>query len=456
MSPLRDRVVLLQQALLHAPEYYSLPDEVRAACKRFLSLLGSGNPEDPHAIVRLEAAYGSALTEARSLIARMRLTLDAEHPLPSEEAVLVSASNVDPNPYDQGSAECRPEEPTPVPDYAGDSSTEVDQSSPLPSVITHYEFHPVADLFPLMADDELRALADDIRANGQREPAWLWQGKIIDGRNRYRACVLEGRETWVREWDGQGSLVAFVLSLNLHRRHLTDQQRALVAARANEAFEAEALERRNANLQQNKGSTDGLDPGHRSRGRSAELAAKALGVSRDSVNKAAKILKEGDEALIQAVQAGEASLDAAATVARLPREEQREAVKKNEVKETARRARSQARPTATPTTVPGEVGTDVGDTDPDPVSVVQDPASKDKGSRSTVLDSLGSRLRSELESWAKEDLQGASEWFDDFCGATRARLADLAPGEGDEQDTSDEDSQSEEPNDEWADILAGV
>lgn len=445
MSPLPDRVVLLQQALLHALEYYSLPDPERAACKPFLSLVGTVDPEDPHSIVRLEAAYASALAEANSLIAAGRLTLDAEHPLPSDDASTepsAAASNVAGNPYEHDSEpERRPEKPTREPNPP--EQAEVDQSSPTEPVITHYEFHPVADLFPLMADDELRALADDIRANGQREPAWLWQGKIIDGRNRYRACVLEGRETWVREWNGQSSLVAFVLSLNLHRRHLTDQQRALVAARAKEAFEAEALERRNANLQQNKGSTDGLDPGHRSRGRSAELAAKALGVSRDSVNKAAKILKEGDEALIQAVQAGEASLDAAATVARLPREEQREAVRKNEVKETARRARSQA----APTTVPEEVGTDVGDTDPDP-------ASKENESRRTVLDSLASRLGLELESWAADEYERAIQWFDDFCGATRARLADLAPGEGDDEDTGD--SQRKEPDDEWADILDGV
>jgi hypothetical protein len=448
MSPLPDRVVLLQQALLHALEYFSLPDQVRGECKRFLSLVGSGNPEDPHSIVRLEAAYGSALAEARSLIAQMRLTLDAEHPLPSDDASTAAPSNVADNPYEHDSEpERRPEKPTREPNPP--EQAEVDQSSPTEPVITHYEFHPVAELFPLMGDADLDSLRADIRERGQREPAWLWEGKIVDGRNRHRACLLEGKETLVRDWDGQGSLVAFVLSLNLHRRHLTDPQRAMVAAKAKEAFEQEALERRSANLLQNKGSTDGLDPGHRSRGRSAELAAKALGVSRDSVNKAAKILKEGDEALIQAVQAGEASLDAAATVARLPREEQREAVNRNEVKETAKRARSQARPAAPPIAVPVAVGRDGGGTDPDPVSDVVD-----EESRSTVLDSVGSRLRSELESWAKEDHQGASEWFDGFYSATRARLADLAPGEGDDEDTGD--SQSEEPNDEWADILAGV
>ena len=161
------------------------------------------------------------------------------------------------------------------------------------------------------------------------------------------------------------------------------------------------------------------------------------------MNKAAKILRDGDESLIQAVQGGEASLDAAATVAKLPRAEQREVVERNEVKETARRARSQARPVAAPTTVPE----DVGDTDPDP-------ASKENESRRTVLDSLASRLGLELESWAAEEHDQATEWFDDFCGATRARLADLAPGEGDDEDTGD--SQRKEPDDEWADILDGV
>lgn len=89
-----------------------------------------------------------------------------------------------------------------------------------------YEAHPVADLFPLLPADELAALAEDIKANGQREPIWLHDGKIVDGRNRYAACRQAGVEPQFREWDGNGSLVGFVVSLNLHRRHLSATRHA--------------------------------------------------------------------------------------------------------------------------------------------------------------------------------------------------------------------------------------
>ncbi len=49
-------------------------------------------------------------------------------------------------------------------------------------------FHPVANIFPLMGEAELDALAEDIRANGLREPVWLHRdGRIVDGRNRWLA-----------------------------------------------------------------------------------------------------------------------------------------------------------------------------------------------------------------------------------------------------------------------------
>jgi hypothetical protein len=88
-------------------------------------------------------------------------------------------------------------------------------------------FHPAADLFPLLTGKEYAALRDDVAAHGQREDIVLLDGQILDGRNRYRVCRELGLEPRCRAWDGEGSPVAFVLSANLHRRHLDASQRAV-------------------------------------------------------------------------------------------------------------------------------------------------------------------------------------------------------------------------------------
>ncbi len=76
-----------------------------------------------------------------------------------------------------------------------------------------------------------------------REPIYLYQDKIIDGRNRYRACMEAGVRPLYRSWDGTGPLVLFVLSLNLYRRHLSPSQQAMVGTDASPHFEEEAKKR---------------------------------------------------------------------------------------------------------------------------------------------------------------------------------------------------------------------
>lgn len=91
--------------------------------------------------------------------------------------------------------------------------------------------HPAAEMFPLMDGDELDALAADIREHGLREPIVLTNGLILDGRNRYHACEKLGIQPTTIEWDRNGTPEAFVVSMNLHRRHLSASQRAMIAAR---------------------------------------------------------------------------------------------------------------------------------------------------------------------------------------------------------------------------------
>src|SRR5262249_54580642 len=91
------------------------------------------------------------------------------------------------------------------------------------------EYHPFAEVFPLLEGETFDALVKDIEARDLQEPICVYEGKILDGRNRYRACQILGREPKVQDYGGDDP-VGFVLSANLHRRHLNESQRAMVAA----------------------------------------------------------------------------------------------------------------------------------------------------------------------------------------------------------------------------------
>ena len=105
-------------------------------------------------------------------------------------------------------------------------------------------FHPVAELFPLMRGAAFDELVADIQKNGLLEPILLdAEGRILDGRNRYRACLAAGVEPRFVEWQGEGELAELALSLNLRRRHLDESQRTLVAARLAKLMETEEIGR---------------------------------------------------------------------------------------------------------------------------------------------------------------------------------------------------------------------
>jgi hypothetical protein len=119
------------------------------------------------------------------------------------------------------------------------------------------EFHEIANAFPLIDGSEFDELCRDISANGLLEPIWTYQGKILDGRNRYRACVQVGVNPKYREYTGDNPL-NFVISLNLKRRHLNESQRAVIAAklanmtRGGDTGKNQYSEWQSANLQNGK------------------------------------------------------------------------------------------------------------------------------------------------------------------------------------------------------------
>src|SRR6185437_15168117 len=90
--------------------------------------------------------------------------------------------------------------------------------------------HPCAELFPLVEGEEFAALIADIATNGLQTPIVVLGNVILDGRSRYRACNEAGIPIRTKTFVGKDPL-AFVLSANLHRRHLNASQRAMIAAK---------------------------------------------------------------------------------------------------------------------------------------------------------------------------------------------------------------------------------
>jgi hypothetical protein len=98
-----------------------------------------------------------------------------------------------------------------------------------------YRVHALAELFPIIGGEEYQALKADIAEHGQREPVMqLDDGTVIDGRNRLAVCAELGIDPVFATWQPkhiEDTPEAYIVSTNLHRRHLNDAQRALIGAR---------------------------------------------------------------------------------------------------------------------------------------------------------------------------------------------------------------------------------
>lgn len=178
----------------------------------------------------------------------------------------------------------------------------------------NYEVHPIATIFPPMSEPEFQALKEDIQQYGLREPVWLFEGKVIDGRHRLRACTELGEPIRTEVYDGFDA-TAFVVSLNLHRRHLSESQRQLVAAKLTNVDHGGDRKDQGANVR--------LDITH-------AKAAEMLNVSERGVDSAKKVIKDGSTELVAAVESGRVSVSAAATITEVPKEEQTVIVAKGE------------------------------------------------------------------------------------------------------------------------------
>ena len=171
--------------------------------------------------------------------------------------------------------------------------------------MTELEFHEMASIFPLMSEGELAGLAEDIRRNGLKEAIWLYEGKILDGRNRYRACKMAEVEPQTRVYTGDAA-VDFVVSLNLRRRHLSQSQKAAVALEVLPWFERQARKR-----QAHGATTWGKSLVEKipqaTLGKARDQAAAAVGLNPRYVSDCKRIQRKAPE-LYEQIKSGEKTI----------------------------------------------------------------------------------------------------------------------------------------------------
>lgn len=175
------------------------------------------------------------------------------------------------------------------------------------------DVHPAAELFPLMQGDEFDALVESIRTQGLREAVWLTaDGALLDGRNRVRACQAAGVKPDFRQYDGDDP-VAFVMALNMDRRHLSVGQQAAIALRLVPMYEREAESRQRSGKPVVDLSAD-LREGPSARKSTAKAAAAAK-VSTRAVEQAKRVQSQAPD-LFPKVESGELALDRADRIVR--------------------------------------------------------------------------------------------------------------------------------------------
>ena len=183
-----------------------------------------------------------------------------------------------------------------------------------PNRKTKMEYHEYANIYRMLPDKELQTLAADIKSKGQLLPITSYEGKILDGRNRFRACGIAGLQPRFTEYTGDDPL-GFVMSHNLHRRHLTESQRAMVAAKWAKLKNGEIGNGRKV------GSPIGEPtPPIQSETKTRDEAAKLLNIGTSSIDRAKKVIKDAPE-LVEKIEAGEMSVNAAYVATKKPNDD---------------------------------------------------------------------------------------------------------------------------------------
>jgi hypothetical protein len=178
-------------------------------------------------------------------------------------------------------------------------------------------------LFPDFSPEELEELAESIKRDGQQEPAVIYEGQLLDGKNRQAACKLAGKELKVVTLEPGIDPTTFVIQRNLLRRNLTTGQRAAIGVTLKEMLAKDADKRMKAGVAQDPSAN------LREGSKASEEAANLVKVSARTIEAAEKVQRESP-ALFKEVAAGRMTVNAA--VGALPESDDLEPLSKPRAK----------------------------------------------------------------------------------------------------------------------------
>jgi phage N-6-adenine-methyltransferase len=186
-----------------------------------------------------------------------------------------------------------------------------------------YEAHPIADIFPEMSPEDYTRLIFSVKRDGLLEPIWLYEGCILDGRHRYKACAESGVEPRFEIFEGtHDDAMTFSLAINLNRRHMTTEQKAALGVSI-KCYEAERARERQRGGQGGVLLMENFPEANE--GTARDKAGEAVGVSGRTIDKAEKIAESAPDVFDRMKQGHYGSLETARKVAELP-EQEREVV----------------------------------------------------------------------------------------------------------------------------------
>lgn len=202
------------------------------------------------------------------------------------------------------------------------------QAAALPET---YVQHPLSAAFPRMTPEEFQELKDSIEVLGVQNPITLHDGMVIDGWHRYTAAREVGLPCPVVNLAQDIDPREFVMAQNKARRHVTKAQLAIATTAVyawrpvgNPAFSQSGTQ---CQIGENAAPQPQLDTECPIAKSNAELA-EISGVHLNTIKQAKTVTTQAAPAVVEAVKRGELGLPKAAAIAKLPREQQAQAISK--------------------------------------------------------------------------------------------------------------------------------